>query len=308
MTSNDSGRRDARGTDGGTEVGSVGGASASPTLNRRAALAALGAVGGVAAMALAQPTGQPKAPQDPYRPGGIAPPTAPGQPAPGGAGHAGVLDAAALGWDEAKGEFVLPPLPYAPEALEPHIDKATMELHHGRHHQAYVTGLNRALRELKDIREGGNAALVQHWSRQLSFHGAGHVNHAIFWRTMAPAGQGGGGAPTGDLAAAITRDFGSFDAFSAHFKAAAQQVEGDGWAWLVLNTISRRLVIIQVQSQQDQIPFGMMPLLGVDVWEHAYYLKYQNRRADYVNAFMNVAAWGVVGRLYAAGMARSDLL
>lgn len=203
------------------------------------------------------------------------------------------------GYDEAKGLFVLGPLPYDKAALEPHIDAATMEIHHGKHHKSYVDGLNKALAMLKDIRDGGDAGLVKHWSRELSFHGSGHVNHTLFWQMMAPEKAGGGGQPKGALAEAITRDFGSFEKFVAHFKAAAGQVEGSGWAWLVVEPLSRRLMIVQQEKQQDMMPTGSRPVLGVDVWEHAYYLKYQNKRSDYVTAFMKVVNWSFCEGLYA---------
>lgn len=217
--------------------------------------------------------------------------------------QSGHITQAQLGWDDDKGEYALPPLPYAYDALEPHIDEQTMRIHHGRHHAGYVAGLNRALGELAKIRAGeGEAALVKHWSRELAFHGSGHVNHALFWLTMAPPDQGGGGRPSGALAGAIDRDFGSFEKFEAHFKAAAGSVEGSGWAWLVLEPIARRLMIMQAEKQQDMASMGVVPLLGVDVWEHAYYLKYQNRRADYVGAFMHVANWGRVSSMYERAM------
>jgi Fe-Mn family superoxide dismutase len=206
-----------------------------------------------------------------------------------------------LGWDAAKGQYTLPELPYAPDALEPHIDAETMKIHHSKHHAAYVAGANKALAELAKIRSGeGDAALIKHWSRELSFHSGGHINHTIFWLTMAPAGQGGGGKPEGALASAIDRDFGSFDGFSKHFQAAAGAVEGSGWAWLAHEPMSGRLVVLQMEKQQDLAMVGVRPLLGVDVWEHAYYLRYQNRRGDYVKAFMNVINWGMVGRLFGA--------
>lgn len=240
--------------------------------DRRTALAALGGAGLLAAV------------------GGAA------EGRVGGAGAGDPL--ASMGWDEASGLFVLPALPYAKEALEPHIDAATMEIHHGRHHKAYVDGLNQALGALKAIREGeGDARLVKHWSREVSFHGCGHINHCLFWRMMAPAGNGGGGEPTGRLGDMIARDFGSFAKFALHFKAAAAQVEGGGWAWLVVEPLSRRLMVIQGEKQQDLMLTGAAPVLGVDVWEHAYYLKYQSKRADYVNAFMNVVNWGFCGEM-----------
>ncbi|GJQ28529.1 MAG: superoxide dismutase [Phycisphaerae bacterium] len=204
----------------------------------------------------------------------------------------------ALGWDAVKGDYVLPALPYAANALEPYIDAKTMEVHHGKHHAAYVAGANKAVTELFRIREGGDAGLVKHWSRELSFHLGGHVNHCLFWRMMAPAGKGGGGQPDGLLAAAITRDFGSYEKFLAHFKAAAVQVEGGGWSWLVYDPHSTRLLIVQQEKQQDMMPTGMRPLLGLDVWEHAYYLKYQNQRSSYVDAWFNVVNWPFVQCLF----------
>ncbi len=242
------------------------------SLDRRAALTALGVagLGAIAAPAMGQ--------------AGAA------QPA---------LDLFAdLGYDAAKGEYTLPPLPYAKDALEPHLDAATMEIHHDKHHKAYVDGLNKALKALADIRAGaGDAGLVKHWSREVSFHGSGHVNHALFWKMMAPAGKGGGGEPEGKLADMIKRDFGSFAAFTAHFKAASTAVEGSGWGWLVYEPVGRRLLVTQGEKQQNLMMTGVRPILGIDVWEHAYYLKYQNKRADYVAAFMNVVNWSFCSKL-----------
>ncbi len=206
-------------------------------------------------------------------------------------------------YDEDKGQYVLPPLPYKPEELEPHIDKATMELHHGKHHAAYVAGANKAVTELWHIRDGGDAALIKHWARELSFHLSGHINHTLLWNMMAPAGKGGlggGGQPSGKLADAITRDFSSFDKFVAHFKTNAQQVDGSGWGWLIFDTISKRLLLIQMEKQEDRFIPGSIPILGIDVWEHAYYLKYQNKRPDYITAFMNVINWKFCEQLYEA--------
>lgn len=202
------------------------------------------------------------------------------------------------GFDPTIGEFTLGPLPYAPEALEPYLDAETMRIHHDKHHAGYVAGLNKALAELAKARDAGDFALVKHWSRELTFHGAGHLNHTLFWHCMAPAGHGGGGLPSGALAKAIDAQFGSFDKFAANFKAAAGAVEGGGWAQLVLEPASKRLFIIQMEKQQDMFLPGAVPLLGVDVWEHAYYLRYQNRRADYVSAFINVIHWAQVGAWY----------
>lgn len=218
-----------------------------------------------------------------------------------GTAKGAMLSPEQLGWNPAAAEYTLPELPYAADALEPHIDAQTMQIHHGKHHAGYVRGLNRALEKLLEIREGrGDAGLIKHWSREVSFHGSGHVNHTMFWLGMAPAGQGGGGYPEGPLAERIDRDFGSFAQFTAHFKAASSSVEGSGWGWLVWEPVARRLLIIQGEKQQDMMMTGVVPLLGVDVWEHAYYLNYQNRRGDYLDAFMNVVNWPQIGRWYAA--------
>ncbi|HHN78023.1 MAG TPA: superoxide dismutase [Phycisphaerales bacterium] len=214
---------------------------------------------------------------------------------------ASVLSPEALGWNKATGAYELPPLPYAYDALEPHIDAQTMRIHHDKHHAGYVRGLNRAVVKLRDIREGkGDVGLIKHWSRELAFHGSGHVNHTLFWTGMAPAGKGGGGYPAGDLAERIDRDFGTFEQFVAQFKAASKSVEGSGWGWLVLDTLSGRLLVTQTEKHQNQAMAGAVPLLGVDVWEHAYYLKYQNRRGDYITAFLNVVNWPEIARRYDA--------
>jgi Fe-Mn family superoxide dismutase len=214
------------------------------------------------------------------------------------------LDLSALGYNSATGEFQLPPLPYAYDALEPHIDAQTMQIHHDKHHQGYVNGLNKAMAELKKIREGsGDAGLIKHWSRELAFNGGGHVNHTIFWYTMAPAGSESTREPSGELARAIRDSFGSFDAFKSQFSAAANSVEGSGWAWLMYEPVSKSLIVTQMEKQQNLDMTGARPLLGLDVWEHAYYLKYQNRRADYTKAFWNVVNWSAVSELYAAAKA-----
>lgn len=216
----------------------------------------------------------------------------PGELAPTTTGRMGSKPVPIPGWNEQKGQFELPALPYDAKALEPHVDAPTMEIHHGKHHAAYVAGLNKALAELGRIRDGqADASLIKHWSREVSFHGSGHVNHTLFWLMMAPANKGGGGEPKGSLMQAIDRDFGSFDRFVAQFKAAANAVEGGGWAWLVAESLSGRLMIIQEEKQQDLMVTGAHPILGIDVWEHAYYLKYQNRRSDYVSAWFNVVNW-----------------
>ncbi len=247
------------------------------TLGRRDALALIGGAGVAAltASAVAQNT----------------PAAAPGK------GHALTPDA--LGWDEASGQYVLPKLPYAYTALEPVIDAQTMEIHHSKHHAGYVKGLNTALTELAKIRSGsGDAGLIKHWERELAFHGGGHINHSLFWLNMSPPSAGTAPRPSGALAQRIEQSFGSFDGFAAQFTAAANAVEGSGWCWLVYDNLSRRLLVQQMEKQQNGLMTGVTPLLGVDVWEHAYYLKYQNRRAEYVKAWMGVVNWGNVEKMF----------
>ncbi len=182
----------------------------------------------------------------------------------------------------------LPPLPYDYEALEPHIDAQTMRLHHDKHHLAYVNGLNKAEEKLNEAREKNDFALVKHWEREAAFHGAGHFLHCIFWENMAP---NAGGQPSGALAKAIDARFGSFTAFMSHFKAAGAAVEGSGWVLLVKNTMTKNLDILTAEKHQDLTQWVVTPLLVCDVWEHAYYLKYQNNRGAYLDAFANVINW-----------------
>jgi Fe-Mn family superoxide dismutase len=191
-------------------------------------------------------------------------------------------------------------LPYDYNALEPYIDEQTMRLHHDKHHQGYVDGLNRAEAKLAEARETGDFALIQHWERQAAFHGAGHFLHSIFWPNMAPAGKGGGGEPTGELATRIAADFGNFDAFKKQFSAAATAVEGNGWGILAYRKADDKLVILTAENHQKLTQWVVTPILVLDVWEHAYYLKYQNRRADYVGAFFNVINWANVAANLAA--------
>ena len=211
--------------------------------------------------------------------------------------HALVAETLLPGCFDADGQAVLPDLPYAADALDAAIDAQTMELHHGRHHRGYVTGYNITLGALAEARSSGDFSQLENLSRRLMFHGGGHVLHAIFWRSMSPSG---GGRPEGPLAAAIDRDFGSFEAFSNHFQAAARSVEGSGWGMLTLHLGSGRLLVQQAHNQQQLTLWSSVPILPVDVWEHAYYLRYQNRRADYVTAFMSVIDWAEVGRRYSA--------
>ncbi len=194
----------------------------------------------------------------------------------------------------------LPPLPYAYDALEPHIDEQTMRLHHDKHHLGYVNGLNKAEEKLAEARAAGDFAMVKHWSREAAFHGSGHFLHAIFWPNMAPAGNGGGGAPSGALAEQINKDFGSVEAFKAHFSAAANAVEGSGWALLVWQPVGEKLEVLQSEKHHNLTQWGVVPLLVLDVWEHAYYLKYQNNRGAYVEAFWNVVNWSDVAERFKA--------
>lgn len=205
----------------------------------------------------------------------------------------------AAGWNADAGEYALPTLRYGYDALEPHIDAETMKLHHSKHHAGYVRGLNRAMDALAKIRAGDNSVgSIKHWSRELAFHGSGHVNHVLFWMCMAPRERGGGGEPTGTLQEKIASDFGSYDRFVDHFKAAASSVEASGWAWLAYEPVADRLIVTQAEKHQNLFMNGMHPLLGIDVWEHAYYLKYQNRRGEYVDNFMKVVDWANVQRFF----------
>ena len=200
--------------------------------------------------------------------------------------------------------FTLPPLPYAPDALEPHIDKMTMEIHHGKHHNAYVTNLNKALESAPDLASktieellANNCAIVPENIRTaVRNNGGGHINHSMFWKIMGP---NAGGAPVGKVAQAITGAFGSFDTFKEKFNAAGVGRFGSGWAWLIHD--GSGLAIVSTANQDNPISDGHTPLLGVDVWEHAYYLNYQNRRPDYLAAWWNVVDWSAVAaRLDAA--------
>jgi len=194
--------------------------------------------------------------------------------------------------------FTLPPLPYPPESLEPNIDKMTMEIHHGKHHNAYVTNLNAALekapelqsKSLEDLIKGINT-VPEAVRTAVRNNGGGHINHSMFWQIMAPRA---GGAPTGAIADAINGAFGSFDKFKEQFKAAALGRFGSGWAWLVDN--GGKLAIESTANQDNPLMDGKTPIFGVDVWEHAYYLKYQNRRPDYVDAWWNVINWAEINR------------
>jgi superoxide dismutase, Fe-Mn family len=195
--------------------------------------------------------------------------------------------------------FSLPQLPYAPDALEPHIDKMTMEIHHGKHHNAYVTNLNKALesapdlanRSIEELLANDCAIVPDNIRTAVRNNGGGHINHSMFWQIMGP---NGGGAPSGDIADAINQTFGSFDQFKEKLNAAGAARFGSGWAWLVKT--GSALEITSTPNQDSPVMGGKFPVLGIDVWEHAYYLKYQNRRPDYLAAWWNVVNWNEVNK------------
>jgi superoxide dismutase, Fe-Mn family len=190
--------------------------------------------------------------------------------------------------EENMAKYTLPDLPYDFAALEPHISAKIMELHHDKHHQAYVTGANTALEQLAEARDSGNLANVNKLEKDLAFNLGGHVNHSIFWTNLSP---NGGGQPEGELAAAIDEFFGSFDKFQAHFTAAAMGIQGSGWAVLSWDPIGAQLIIQQLFDQQSNAAQGTVPIFQLDMWEHAFYLDYLNVKADYVKAAWNIANW-----------------
>ena len=192
--------------------------------------------------------------------------------------------------------YVLPALDYDYDALEPHISAEIMELHHTKHHQAYVDGANAALAALGKAREAGDQGAINMHEKNLAFHLGGHSNHSVFWKNLSPEG---GGAPTGALAAAIDESFGSFDDFKAQFTAAAMGLQGSGWAVLAFDTIGGGLVTFQLYDQQGNVPVGTVPLLMLDMWEHAFYLDYKNVKGSYVDAWWNVVNWDDVAARYA---------
>jgi len=195
-------------------------------------------------------------------------------------------------------KYELPELDYAYDALEPHISGEIMELHHTKHHQNYVNGANAALDKLQAARENGEiAGVVTALSKDLAFNLGGHTNHSIFWKNLSP---NGGGQPTGELAEAIDRDFGSFEKFQAHFAGAATSLQGSGWAVLGYDHIADRLIIEQLTDQQGNVSVDFTPLLMLDMWEHAYYLQYKNVKGDYVKAAWNVFNWDDVAERFAA--------
>jgi Fe-Mn family superoxide dismutase len=196
--------------------------------------------------------------------------------------------------------FTLPPLPYPADALEPHIDKATMEIHHGKHHNAYVTNLNKAIesagnlagKSLEELLANNCAIVPENIRTAVRNNAGGHANHSFFWPIL---GANAGGQPSGEIASVIQSNFGSFDSFKEKFNAAAAGRFGSGWAWLVKDG-SGKFEITSTANQDSPLMEGKKPVLGLDVWEHAYYLKYQNRRPDYIAAWWNVVNWNEVNK------------
>jgi Fe-Mn family superoxide dismutase len=192
------------------------------------------------------------------------------------------------------GAHQLPPLPYVYNALEPVMDEQTVRLHHDKHHAGYVKGLNNAELKLVEARKANDFGLIKHWERELAFHGSGHILHTIFWENLSPKG---GGKPDVKLAKAIDAEFGNFDTFKAQMMAATNAVEGSGWGVFAYLMPFKKLVILQAEKHQDLTIWGAVPLLVIDVWEHAYYLKYQNRRSEFVTAIFDIINWkDVAGR------------
>lgn len=192
--------------------------------------------------------------------------------------------------------YTLPDLPYDYSALEPYISGKIMELHHDKHHQTYVTGANKALEQLEEARDKDDFANISRLEKDLAFNLGGHINHSVFWKNLSPDG---GGKPEGELAAAIDEYFGSFEKFQAQFNATATTLQGSGWAILGWDTIAKRPLIFQLFDQQANVPISIVPLLQLDMWEHAYYLDYLNVKADYVKAFWNIANWADVAERFA---------
>ena len=198
--------------------------------------------------------------------------------------------------------YTLPELGYDYSALEPHISARIMELHHSKHHAAYVLGANTALEKMEEARDKGDFASINKLEKDLAFNLGGHINHSIFWTNLTPDSQE---RPAGDLAAAIDEYFGSFDKFQAHFNAAALGIQGSGWAVLSWDPVGKRLLIQQMFDQQANMAQATVPVLQLDMWEHAFYLDYQNVKADYVAAFWNIVNWENVAQRFDVARAQA---
>ncbi|MGV8965131.1 MAG: superoxide dismutase [Cellulomonas sp.] len=192
--------------------------------------------------------------------------------------------------------YTLPDLPYDYSALEPHVSGRIMELHHDKHHAAYVAGANTALEKLAEARTTSSFETVTFLEKNLAFNLGGHVNHSVFWKNLSP---NGGDKPTGELSAAIVDNFGSFDGFQKHFTANALGIQGSGWSILAWDSIGQRLVIVQLHDQQGNIALGLIPIVVLDMWEHAFYLDYVNVKGDYVKAWWNIVNWADAAERFA---------
>ncbi len=196
----------------------------------------------------------------------------------------------------------LPPLPYEYNALEPYYSEEILRLHHDKHHAAYVAGLNAAEEKVQAMLKSGDFAAANGVAKDLAFHGSGHILHSIFWTNMKP---GGGGAPSGELAEAINRGFGSYDAFKGLFLATSNAIQGSGWGILAYRGMDDSLVVLGAENHEDRTQWGVQPILVLDVWEHAYYLQYQNKRPDWTKAFMdNLVNWDNVAQRFADARAK----
>ncbi|KKA29687.1 hypothetical protein TD95_001352 [Thielaviopsis punctulata] len=198
-----------------------------------------------------------------------------------------------------RGKATLPDLSYDYNALEPYISTEIMKLHHSKHHQTYVNGLNSALDTVASAQAAGDFTKVASQAPLINFHGGGHLNHSLFWENLAPASREGGGDPSGALKEAIEEDFGSVDALRKQTNAALAGIQGSGWAWLVRDKQTGTLSIT-TRANQDPVTGNLQPLLGIDAWEHAYYLQYENRKAEYFDAIWNVINWKTVEKRFAA--------
>jgi Fe-Mn family superoxide dismutase len=200
-------------------------------------------------------------------------------------------------------KYTLPELSYDYAELEPSISARIMELHHSKHHAAYVAGVNTALDQLAEAREKNDFTWVNKLQKDLAFHLSGHINHSIFWKNLAPTNSD---RPQGELSAAINEFFGTFEAFQAHFNATAMGIQGSGWAFLAWDSVGQRLIIEQLYDQQSNVATGSIPLLMLDMWEHAFYLDYQNVKGDYVKAFWSIINWADVAERFDAARTKTQ--
>lgn len=202
-------------------------------------------------------------------------------------------------------DYTLPELPYDYDALNPFISGKIMELHHSKHHNTYVTGLNTAIEKLEEARATESFGAIAGIEKNLSFNLGGHINHSIFWKNLSPDG---GDKPTGELAAAIDDNFGSFDKFRAHFEQVALTIQGSGWSILAWDTLGQKLLVVQLYDQQSNIPATLIPIAQLDMWEHAFYLDYLNVKADYVKAWWNIVNWADAQERFAAATSGGQII